>query len=118
SEQIAGTKKVQRQPRAVGGPGLDPNLAATHPEQRIAAISFLEQHLASGELLRVAKPGNALQFGGAEVCKQRIHFENDSEFSRFAHRNIALTSLAELTGRVSVSQVTQVCSFFALFMRW
>src|SRR5450755_4624718 len=39
------------------GAGFDPDLAAANPEQRVAAVALLEQHLAQPKLLGVAKAG-------------------------------------------------------------
>ena len=85
AEQIAGSLKVQRQTRAVRGAGFNANLAAPDPEQRVALVAFLKQHLASSELLGMAQAGNPLQFVGTEVGEHRIHFENNRELSLGAH---------------------------------
>ena len=85
AEQIAGAHEIQRQAAAVGGAGLDPDLAAAHPIQRIAGIALLEQHFADAELLGVAKAGDALQFVGAQIREHRVHFQNDRKFGLFAH---------------------------------
>jgi multidrug efflux pump subunit AcrB len=55
AEQIAGSEKIQCQPAAVGGTGFDANLAAADPEQGVAAVALLEQHLADAKLLGVAQ---------------------------------------------------------------
>ena len=65
AEQIAGPHEIQRQPAAVGGAGLDPDLAAADAEQRVAGIALLEQHLADAEMLGVAEARYPLQFVGA-----------------------------------------------------
>lgn len=65
AEEIAGTHEIQGQAAAVGSPGLDPDLPAADPEQGVAGIALLEQHLADAEILGVAKAGNPLQFVGA-----------------------------------------------------
>ena len=67
--------------------GLDPDLAAAHPEQRVAGIALLEQHLADGQMLGVAKIGNPRQFVGTEIREHRIHLQNDRKFGLFAHGN-------------------------------
>jgi len=60
-------------------------LPAAHPEQRIARITLLEQHLAGREMVGVAKVGQPLQLVGAEVREHRLHFQNDRNFGPFAH---------------------------------
>ena len=65
AEQVARSQEIQRQPAAVGGAGLDADLAAAHAEQGVAVVAFLEQRLARREHLGVAKPGDALQLVGA-----------------------------------------------------
>ena len=87
AEQIARAHEIQGQPAAVGGAGLDPDLAAAHPEQGIAGVALLKQHLAEREMLGVAKAGDPLQFVGAEVREHRIHLQNNRKFGLFAHGN-------------------------------
>ena len=87
AEQIARFHEIQRQPAAVGHAGFDVDLPAAHPEQRIARITLLEQHLAGREMVGVAKVGQPLQLVGAEVREHRIHFQNDRNFGLFAHCN-------------------------------
>ena len=60
AEQIAGAHEIQRQAATVRRTGFDPDLAAADPEQGVAVIALLEQHLADPELLGVAKPGDSL----------------------------------------------------------
>ena len=87
AEQIARAHEIQGQPAAVGSAGLDPDLAAADPEQGIAGIALLEQHLADRQLLGVAKAGNPLQFVGAQIREHRIHLQNNRKFGLFAHCN-------------------------------
>jgi len=54
AEEITGPKEIQGQPAAVGGPGLDPDLAAADPKQSVAGVALLKQHLADTEVLGVA----------------------------------------------------------------
>ena len=75
AEQIAGAHEIQRQAAAVGGAGLDPDLAASDAIQRVAGIALLEQHFAEAELLGVAKAGDALQFVSAQIREHRVHFQ-------------------------------------------
>ncbi len=84
AEQFAGPEEIQRQPAAVGGAGLDPDLAAADPEQGIAGVALLEQHLAGAELLGVAKAGYPLQFVGAQIREHRIHLQNNRKFGLFS----------------------------------
>ncbi len=85
AEQVARAHEIQRQPAAVGGAGLDPDLAAADPEQGIAGVALLEQHLAGREMLGVAEAGDPLQFVGAQVREHRVHFQNDRKFGLFTH---------------------------------
>ena len=87
AEQIARPQKIQGQPAAVGGAGFDPDLAAADPEQGVAGVALLEQHLADPELLGMAETGYPLQFIGAEVREHRIHLQNNRKFGLFAHCN-------------------------------
>ena len=87
AEQVAGAHEIQRQAAAVGGAGLDPDLAAADPEQGVAGIALLEQHFADAELLGVAKAGDPLQFVGAQIREHRIHLQNDRKFGLFTHCN-------------------------------
>ncbi len=85
AEQVARTHEIQRQPAAVGGAGLDPDLAAANPVQGIAGVPLLEQHFADPELLGVAEAGNPLQFVGPQVREHRVHFQDDRKFGLFTH---------------------------------
>ena len=96
AEQIARAHEIQGQPAAVGGAGLDPDLAAADPEQGVAGIALLEQHLAGAEMLGVAKAGNPLQFVGAEIRKHRIHLQNDRKFGLFTHCNAFRFEIVEM----------------------
>ena len=87
AEEVAGAHEVQGQPAAVGGAGLDADLAAADAEQGIAGVALLEQNLASRQLLGVAKARNPLQFLGPEVREHRIELQNDRKFGLFAHCN-------------------------------
>jgi hypothetical protein len=60
AEQVAGTHEIQGQAAAVGGAGLDPDLAAADPVKRVAGVALLEQHLAEPELLGMAEAGHPL----------------------------------------------------------
>src|SRR6266404_6504192 len=55
AEQIAGTHEIQGQTAAVGGAGLDPDLAAADPVKRVTGVTLLEQRLAEAQLLGVAE---------------------------------------------------------------
>src|SRR5579871_2645935 len=85
AEQIARPHEIQGQAAAIGGPGLDADLPAANPEQRIAGIALLEQHLARGHVLGVTKVRNPLELVGTQVCEHRVHFQNDRKFGLFAH---------------------------------
>jgi len=94
AKEVARPHEIERQPVAVGGAGLDPDLPAPHPEQRVAGIALLEQHLAARQMLGVAEIGDPLQLLGAEIRKHRVHFQNDRKFGLLAHRNTRLKSLS------------------------
>jgi hypothetical protein len=88
AEQIARAHEVECQPAAVGGPGLDADLAAAHAEQRVARITLLEQHFAIPQMLGVAEIGQSLQFVRAEISEHRVHFQDDRKFGLLAHFNV------------------------------
>ncbi len=82
---IAGAHEVQGQAAAVGGAGLDPDLAAADPVKGVAGVALLEQRLAERQLLGVAEAGDSLQFVGAKVREHRVHLQNNRKFGLFAH---------------------------------
>jgi hypothetical protein len=47
----------------------------------------LEQHLASVQMLRMAKRCEPLQFISANIREHRIHLQNNRKFGLFAHCN-------------------------------
>src|SRR5258708_10832534 len=55
SEQVAGSHEIQRQATAVGGTGLNADLAAADPEQRVSGITLLEQDFTGIQMLRVTE---------------------------------------------------------------
>ena len=65
AEQVARAHEIQRQPAAVGGAGFNADLPAPHPEQGVAGVALLEQHLAHAQILGVAKARDSLQLVGA-----------------------------------------------------
>ena len=86
AEEIAGAHEIQRQAAAVGGAGLDPDLAAADPEQRIAGIALLEQDLADARAAGCGKGRRCRCSSSApEIGEHRVHFQNDRKFGLFAH---------------------------------
>src|SRR5216683_5937890 len=61
AEQVARPHEIQRQPAAVGSPGLDADLTAADAVQRVAGIALLKQNLAHGEVQGVTQIRDPLQ---------------------------------------------------------
>ncbi|MHC2820377.1 hypothetical protein ACVMBY_003937 [Bradyrhizobium huanghuaihaiense] len=80
-------------------PGLDADLAAAHPEQRIPGIALLEQHLAVRQMLGVAEIGQPLELVRAEIGEHRVHLQDDRKFGLFAHLNVLVNLLVNVTGK-------------------
>ena len=88
TEQVARPHEVQGQPAAVGGAGLDTDLAPAHAEQRVARIALLEQHLAVPQMLGVAEIRQPLELVCAEIGEHRVHLQDDRKFGLLAHFNV------------------------------
>jgi hypothetical protein len=78
AKEVARSHEIQRQPAAVGSPGLDADLAAAHSEQRSPGSPFWNKTSPDARCWVWQR----CQLVGAQI---RIHFENDRKFGLFTH---------------------------------